>query len=177
VDAGIARIHETRPDVTASVSITFGGIPDTRVTALTEDCDAMFYTYYQIGNDFGGEESTSVSADIDAMVDFAGDKQVVFKEWGYPTGSAAGGTESGQVTFIAETFAAWDKHHEKIDFIMFSRMFDGVRDECAETAKDYGFEGDESFIDFLCTLGLRRLDDTPKPAWSTLVEGAEARGF
>ena len=33
------------------------------------------------------------------------------------------------------------------------------------------------FVQFLCTLGFRSYDDTPKPAWARIASEAKARGF
>lgn len=61
---------------------------------------------------------------------------------------------------------------------MFSIMFDRDRAPCCEPpAACYGFPGDESFTQFLCTLGLRTYDDQAKPAWTELAAQAAARGF
>jgi hypothetical protein len=44
-------------------------------------------------------------------------------------------------------------------------------------AEFYGFCGNTDFIQFLCTLGLRRFDDTAKPGWERFVEEALVREF
>lgn len=84
---------------------------------------------------------------------------------------------SAQVDFVSSMFDAWDEHADQIPHFVYSRMFDGVVAKCTQQTADYGFPNDQDFIQFLCTLGLRHFDDTPKPVWDTFVNATEARGF
>ena len=34
----------------------------------------------------------------------------------------------------------------------------------------YGLGGDQNFAAYLCSLGLRRVDGTPKPGWQALLD-------
>ena len=110
------------------------------------------------------------------MVVFSGNKPLVLKECGYPTGPALQNSPASQVVFFEALFSVWDQHHDRIPYLVISRMFDGVRSNCEKQAKDYNWPG-EAFIQLLCTLGLRTVDDRAKPAWSTLVQSATARKF
>ena len=58
-----------------------------------------------------------------------------------------------------------------------SRMFDGNPPDCAAEAQAYGFGGNQEFIAFLCTLGVRTYADAPKVAWARLTDAAKLRGF
>jgi hypothetical protein len=49
-----------------------------------------------------------------------------------------------------------------------SRLYDGARADFETLAAYYGLPDNEAFIQFLCTLGLRTLNDQPKPAWRAL---------
>lgn len=180
VDAGVAHVHAAKPGVPVGISLHDGELPDTRVNTLVSGTDVFFGTYYRIGNDFGGgttDPNTPAEA-FDLFLDAAGaTRPVVVKECGYPTGTQAGGTEAGQEQFVAEVFAAWDARADRIPLLTYSRMFDGERSDCEAQAAAYGLGGNEAFIDFLCTLGLHRYDDTAKPAWDDFVAHAAARGF
>ena len=129
------------------------------------------------GPDLPGTPADNVRDDIDALIAVAGDKPLVLKELGYPTGEATGGTVEGQSEFIREAFMAWDTHAAQLPVLTMSRMFDGVRTDCEQTAAAYGFAGDEAFIQFLCTLGIRDEQGNPKPAWDELASQLGARGF
>jgi hypothetical protein len=161
------------------VNIAFQGMagPEApRLQALVANMDAVFGSYYLAGNDFGGPEGHDVQADVATMIAFAGDKPLVMKEFGYATGQS-GHSEDGQVAFVTNTFAAWDAFADRIPYFVYSRMYDGDLAKCEAQADYYGLSGDEDFIQFLCTLGLRRFDDTAKPAWDAFVSAAQARGF
>jgi hypothetical protein len=177
VAAATDHVNQTSPAIEVGLSITFGGLAGARVGPLTEATDVRYVTYYFIGNDFGGTPADNVAGDLAEMVAFAGDKPLVLKEFGYPTGDATGGSEAGQVEFVRETFAAWDQHPDALQLIMFSIMFDRSRTWCEETAAYYGFPDDEAFIQFLCTLGLRSVEGDPKPGWDELALQSELRGF
>lgn len=178
VAAGVAHVNAARPDIDVGISVSFGGLPDPRLTALTASTDVRYVTYYFIGNELGGTPADNLTDDFATMVAYADDQPLILKEYGYPSGPATGGSETGQADFIRETFAVWDTHADRVPFLMFSIMFDRDRSSyCEPTATYYGFPGDESFIQFLCTLGLRTYDDQPKPAWTELATQAAARGF
>jgi hypothetical protein len=180
IEAGRAHIKQKRPDTLVGVNVAFQGIADPaqapRIQALIANMDAVFTSYYLNGNDFGGPASESVAENVEAMIAFAGKKPLILKEWGYATGQN-GNSEAGQVDFVAATFFAWDAHATEIPYVVYSRMYDGDLPKCTQQAESYGFGGDADFIQFLCTLGLRRFDDSAKPAWETFVEAAAARGF
>ena len=177
VAAATEHVNESAPTIEVGLSVTFGGLGGERLGPLTEATDVRYVTYYFIGNEFGGAPADNVAGDLADMLAFAGDKPLVLKEYGYPTGEATGGSEAGQVEFIRETFAAWDEHGDAVQLIMFSIMFDRTRAYCEETAAYYGFPGDEEFIQFLCTLGLRTVEGEPKPGWDELAAQSSARGF
>jgi hypothetical protein len=177
VTAAVAHVNAVRPSVEAGLSVSFGGLSDARLPALTAGTDVRYVTYYFIGNDFGGTPADNITDDFATMVAYAGSQPLVLKELGYPTGPATGGSEAGQAEFVHEVFAAWDTDATRIPLLMFSIMFDRSRTYCEETAAYYGFPDDEEFIQFLCTLGFRSVTDQPKPAWTALAGEAAARGF
>lgn len=180
IEAARAHIKQKRPDTVVGVNIAFQGIKDPTTAAkaqvLIESMDAVFASYYLNGNDFGGPIASNVGDDIDTIIAFAGSKPLIMKEFGYAT-AQQGNTESGQIDFVSSMFTAWDEHAAQMPYFVYSRMFDGDNAKCTQQAADYGFPNDPDFIAFLCTLGLRHFDDTPKPAWDTFVNAAEARGF
>jgi hypothetical protein len=174
-----AKVHLLRPDVHTGISISASALIHAPVNADAVAAigkhEVGFVTYYQAGN-FGSTTSSDVAADLAAIV-AATDRPVVLKELGYATGPALGGSEAGQAAFVRDAFAAWDAQAPHIPLVMFSRMFDGERSACEAQAASYGLPGDEGFIQFLCTLGLRTYTDGDKPAWASFVTAAQARVF
>jgi len=176
--AGVAHVHAARPGLPVGLSLTHRAIldDDADLRAIAGQGDVLFVTYYQTGN-LGGDPTEPFAYSLDRFVAYADGKPVVMKELGYATGPALGGSPEGQAAFWTEVFLAWDEQVEAVPYLMVSRMFDGVRAECEATAMAYGLGGNEAFIQFLCTLGIRTVDDLPKPAWDRVASAATARGF
>jgi hypothetical protein len=81
------------------------------------------------------------------------------------------------VAFITDLFQAWDSRASSIPVVTISRMFDDDQSDCASEATAYGAGGNQDFVAFLCTLGVRTYADAPKPAWPRLANAAALRGF
>jgi len=170
------KAHALRPDVKTGISVTANALitPNANAQAALAANDVAFVTYYAANN--FGNGTGGVGTDI-ADVLAATQLPVVFKEFGYATGSAAGGSDGGQQTFVRDLFTAWDAHAARIPMLVYSRMFDGDMTACTQQAHDYGEDGNQAFISFLCTLGLRSYGDVAKPAWTDFTTAASARVF
>jgi hypothetical protein len=175
--AEVSQAHALRPDVATGVSVTSGALlsvpPNGSAVAALEANDVAFVTYYDAGN-FGTPSTAGVSADLPAIV-AATTRPVVFKEFGYATGSDLDGSDAGQVTFVTDAFAAWDANAARVPLLIYSRMFDDQQSNCQAEADGYGEGSNAAFVEFLCTLGLRTFADEPKPAWATFTSSAQAR--
>ncbi|MCC6899376.1 MAG: hypothetical protein IT377_10405 [Polyangiaceae bacterium] len=182
IEAAKTVIQTKRPKAQVGVNVSFNGPKglDAKIAALNTNVDVCFVSYYLNGNDFGGMQKNDVATDVDGMLKLCGEKPVVLKEFGYPTGVSTGSLQ-GQAQFVGQLFQAWDAHASRIPFVVLSRMYDGKLEECQTEAVAYGIKpGDPAygeFVQFLCTLGFRGYDDTPKPAWKRIETEAKARGF
>ena len=65
---------------------------------------------------------------------------------------------------------------EAIPFLNYFLLHDFTAAMCDEMLVYYGLP-DEDFKAFLCTLGLRRADGTPKAGWEALRRASEDAGF
>jgi hypothetical protein len=168
------------PGVVVGMSVAFEGLlnstEEVQIPSLFASSDDVFVTYYLGDNGFGSVSSTTVPADMDTMVAFAGTRPVILKECGYATGTT-GHTEAGQVAFVTDLFQAWDTRASHVPVVTISRMFDDDETDCASEAQAFGAAGNQDFIAFLCTLGVRTYGDVPKPAWGRLADAAARRGF
>jgi hypothetical protein len=169
-----------QPSITVGMNLSFGGLLDSaqraKLTTLFATSPDVFVSYYLGDNGFGSPSSTTVPADIDTMISFAGARPLILKEFGYATGTTDH-DPAGQLAFITDLFQAWDGHAAQIPMATISRMFDGTPTDCAVEAQQYVDGGNAELAAFLCTLGVRTVDDTPKPAWARLVDAASRRGF
>ncbi|HEX4453735.1 MAG TPA: hypothetical protein VH143_22850 [Kofleriaceae bacterium] len=177
--AELAKVKALRPDVQSGISVTSNALvsspPNGAAIAALEANDIAFVTYYNAGN-FGTASTAGVAADMAAIVAVVS-KPIVFKEFGYATGSAVGGSDAGQVAFVTDAFTAWDANAARVPLVVYSRMYDGSAATCASEAKSYGEGSNAAFVQFLCTLGLRTYGDQAKPAWTTFTQAASARAF
>jgi hypothetical protein len=177
--AELATVKAQRPDVHSGISVTSNALlsspPNGAAIAALEANDVAFVTYYNAGN-FGTASTAGVAADMSTIVAMVS-KPIVFKEFGYATGSALDGSNAGQVAFVTDAFTAWDANAARVPLIVYSRMFDGSAATCAAEAQSYGEGSNAAFIEFLCTLGLRTYGDQAKPAWTTFTQAASARSF
>jgi hypothetical protein len=87
-----------------------------------------------------------------------------------------GSSEARQAEFIAEIFAAWDRHADRIPMIDFTWLHDASPESVQDFEDFYGLSSD-TFHEFLATLGLRTYDGRDKLAFLRLMEEAAARGW
>ena len=59
---------------------------------------------------------------------------------------------------------------DRIPFLNVFLMHDFPQTLCDYFTQYYGLPGDQRFSQFLCTLGLRKVNGTPRLAWTTFVE-------
>jgi hypothetical protein len=182
IEAAKSVIQKKRPKTQVGVNVSYNGPKgaEAKIAALNTNMDVCFVSYYLNGNDFGGMQQNDVAADIAGMLKLCGERPVVLKEFGYPTGVSKA-SPAGQEQFVGQLFQSWDTHASRIPFVVLSRMYDGKLESCQSEAVTYGVKpsdpGYGEFVQFLCTLGFRSYDDTPKPAWARIASEAKARGF
>jgi len=98
---------------------------------------------------------------------------VVLQEVGYPATPLLS-SETAQADFVRNVFAAWRSTSSAIPFLSFFPMHD-FPPELFEGAGDYYKDPDnERLRAFISSVGLRKLDGTPRPSWSQFVAGATA---
>lgn len=186
-DAAVEYAHTLDPDIQVGVTTTAEGaltLSDSDVRQLNENSDVMILTYYPIS--FAGDGTVTVrspqspASDFADMLAFAGDKPLVLQEVGYPASTLNSSSENMQSQFIESVFSAWRDNAENIPFLNFFVLHDFTAQMCAEFTSYYGAAGlanAESFGAYLCTLGLRKDDGTPRAAWDTLLQQVEIADF
>lgn len=135
----------------SSNSIAQGGLSE-----LYKSADMVVVTYYPINDDFTAKNPSVIESEIGALVDRYPNKEIYFNEIGFPSGSSFNSSsEELQKEFVQQVFKTWDKYSEKIPNISFLRMSDLSLAAAQETAALYGLAGNNGFIEFLQTLGLK----------------------
>ncbi|MGC8668789.1 MAG: hypothetical protein ACP5VE_11810 [Chthonomonadales bacterium] len=166
VESGRAVLHAAHRGVAVGVTATFDGVlrHPAVVRRLNRNTDVLGLTYYPLGGDFTVRPARDVAEDVDAMARFAGGKLIVLQEAGYPAGRGAGSSDAAQAEFVDALFAALARHARSFQAVNYFLLYDFGKDMVEGFVRYYGVPG-ERFRAFLATLGLKREDGTPRPAW------------
>ncbi|GAC1658254.1 MAG: hypothetical protein NVS4B13_00900 [Candidatus Elarobacter sp.] len=165
----IAHARKVLPGARVGVTLTAGALDTAPAEAskLLAMSDVAILTYYPLDDDFAVRGPHAARGDMDRLVKFAGSKQLVLQEVGYPTSPLLHGSEDQQARFFSEVFAQWRVYGRKIPFVNVILLHDPTEHECSALEKYYGLRG-ATFHAFLCTLGLRYSDGRPKKAFATM---------
>lgn len=168
----LAYAHAIMPGVPIGVTFTSDGLlgPNASfASALMANSDVAIVTYYPLAAGYVVRSPDAPLSDIPAIVAAAGSKPVVFQEAGYPTSQLLQSSEAAQAQFVTNLFAAWRANGTRIPWLSYFVLYDESPAQCASQAAYYGFPGDASLIAYLCTLGLRNADGSPKAAWPVFL--------
>lgn len=163
---------------TGTYAMTQAPLKDSGVfTALADAVDVVGVTYYPNNADFTPKAPGVVEADFAQIVSAFEGHPVLVQEIGYHTPMNSAESEQAQAEFYCNTFKAWDAHPE-IQSMIVVRQHDTSQEDALALAKPYGID-DAQFIEFLRSLGIRRVDGkgSDKPAAVVIREQARARGF
>jgi hypothetical protein len=146
--------------------------------------DVVMLTYYPISYSMVGntltvtaDSPTVVASDFPMMLNFAGSKPLVFQEVGYPASTTNGSSEAMQSQFVTNVFSTWKTSSGKIPFLNYFLLHDFTQQMCDDFGAYYGLPNIASFESFLCSLGLRTDNGTPRAAWNTFRAEATQAGF
>ena len=98
-----------------------------------------------------------------------GVRPLILQEVGYPASTLLGSSEQQQAQFVTNVFDAWAPRGDRIPFLNVFLMHDFPQTLCDYFTQYYGLPGNERFSQFLCTLGLRKANGTPRLAWTAFV--------
>lgn len=144
--------------------------------------DFLPFTLYIYGDGFRFDRGVDeLGGYIERMSAFAGEKPYAIVELGWSTSPALGASQDDQVAFIQELFSLLPQNRSRILYLSWFSLHDGLPENCHQAALSFiphlpALAEDEafmsSFVDFLCYLGLRESDSTPKPGWDAWQGGA-----
>jgi hypothetical protein len=146
--------------------------------------DMVFYTFYPTGSNFSfGGDPRAVEEYYTAMFDLAGTRKIAVVETSWSSSSLLESSEEAQAEYVREIFRILKENKEKIEFLLWINLYDSTPEECRKAAEFFvtgvgddmlkDTEAMARFSDFMCFIGLRRTDGTPKPAWYTWMEEVE----
>ncbi len=176
-----AYVRERVPGVKVGVTVTYHGASTSarsRVQALNAASDVFIYTYYPI-DERGHATGPGAPAEVlSRMVELAGGRPAVVQEIGTTSAPLVGGSEADQAEFLRLLFAAWAAiDPARMPFVSVFHLTDFSAEFVDFLAAFYGVPDSEEVKAFLGSLGLRRSDGTPKPAWDAFVRGAREAGL
>ena len=96
----------------------------------------------------------------------------MLQEVGYPSADLLNSSEAEQAQFVHSVFSAWKSAGSAIPFLDFFLLHDLTDDFCSGLESYYGLQH-PNFHAYLCTLGLRQSDGTPKLAWDAFADEAQ----
>jgi hypothetical protein len=119
-----------------------------------------------------------VAGDIAGLVALYPNNPIYFQEVGYQSGSSyTGSSQALQAQFITAVFQAWDAHASQIPYLAFLRLNDVSHTAAVNTAAAYGLPGNNAFIEYIETLGLRDYAGNDKLAFIQLKSETHVRGW
>jgi hypothetical protein len=172
-EAAVAYIHEVAPSLQVGVTFTFGGAKTypQEFARLNAASDVVILTYYPSTDGFTFDNAAAPLEDFPRMVAMAESRPVILQEVGFASSELLGSSEVDQAAFVTNVFSAWQRAGDAIPFLDFFLLHDLSEQMCSEL-EDYYRVSHERFHAFLCTLGLRQVDGTPKLAWEAFVAQA-----
>ena len=144
----------------------------TNIANLAASTDMLVFTYYPLGVDLHPRVPKSPEIDFPRMRSLAGGRPVVLQEVGYPSSAFLTSSEPMQAAFVTSAFQAWGTSASQIPFINFFLLHDFTDSECDQSIAYYGFPSDQNLHAFVCSIGLRNADGSPKQAWQAFVDAA-----
>lgn len=183
----VAHAHALDPAVKVGVTATADQVllhQPAQLAALNAVSDVIMLTYYPLDMAFAGgtltvtvRDPAVVGPEFRELLAFAGNRPLVFQEVGYPAATSNGSSEAMQAQFVVNIFAAWKDADGRVPLMNYFLLHDFTRQMCQDLGSYYGAGGQGAFEDFLCTLGLRHDDGTPRQAWTQLRQQAAAAGL
>ncbi len=169
-----AYVHQVAPSIQVGVTVTYNGWRDhaDEVQRLNQPSDVLIVTYYPLGAAFMTDNPDAPLTDFPNMIQLADGLPVVLQEVGYPSAALLDGSEAEQAQFIHSVFAAWRSVGDAIPFLDVFMLHDVTEQMCSDLEGYYGLSH-PNFHAYLCTLGLRAADGTPKLAWDVFAEEAQ----
>lgn len=168
-------LRQLRPNLAVGVTTTYEGLvqdPDL-IAKLLDSMDCVVFTYY-FSPSFGASPADQVPKAFREMTRLARGRPLVIQEIGCAASPLVGGSEAIQAEFMREVFRAIRRHEKQLHSVSLFLLVDFGREMLDELTRYYGVEG-AAFRDFLGTLGLKKADGTPRPAWDVVVREMAVR--
>lgn len=170
--------------ITVGTEVAIHSVVQTHCETLIQKAltgDMVFYTFYPMSGEFsfaGDPQKTETY--FDAMENLAKGRKIAVVETSWSSSPSLESSEEKQAEYVRELFSILKERREKIEFLMWITLHDSTPEECRKSAEFFvkGVQDDvlqntevmNRFSAFMCFLGLRQVDGTPKKAWYEWME-------
>lgn len=172
VAQGVASLHRRVPTIKVGATMEYSGAATntTFARALIAVSDVAIYTHYPFNLDsFDVAPSTITNVTFDNMIAIASGRPVVLQELGYPASSLNRSSEAQQAAFFTDAIAQWRaRGSTAMPFVSLFLLHDFTPQQCTDFGVYYNLPNQAQFIGFLCSLGLRKADGSPRPSWDAV---------
>lgn len=174
-----------RPGLPVAAELTWGGLTgtaQTRALALNSVSDWIGVSYYGIGAGYAVKSQATVTTDLNTLLSYyttnLPTKPLCFYQFGYPSATLLGSSESAQAAFVQTAFTWWDTNATRVRVIDFTWLNDASPQFVTDSAAYFG-DSSPAFAAFIGSLGLRTYAGagTDKAAYTALHHQARARGW
>ncbi|MBV6507641.1 MAG: hypothetical protein JJLCMIEE_00692 [Acidimicrobiales bacterium] len=173
VDSAFEHLHQTRAGLPVGITTTFEGTfgADAETWArIHATADAIFFTYYPPYDAAATTLAEQPLVDLPAMVEYADGRPVVLQEVGFSSSVDLGSSEAAQAEFVTNVLRTWSELGAAVPFLGWYYLHDVSGDRCEEMVNYFADDSNTSVWEaFLCHLGLRHSDGTPKAGWDAFV--------
>jgi hypothetical protein len=148
--------------------------PSDSVRRLVERTGRATSTFYALRDDYtslGAEAAVTALLELSrSMENVFGLRELILERVGYPTSSGAGASAAAQSRFYdALLFWLVQGQRKRFPFIAIDALNDLGEEDCDIAVSRVGAPEDSKSA--LCSLGLKSSDDSPRPAWDTVMDG------
>lgn len=142
--------------------------------------DFLAYTYYPHEAGFSYDVATDAFDTIlEMMVQTSGELPFIVVENGFSSSPVLGSDEGRQARYVRDSFSALASHRSDFAWHVWFSFHDLPQPVCTELALSFIPEGPggnmdanawNAFVEYLCTLGFKHNDGSPKQAWNVLLD-------
>ncbi|MFQ5892621.1 MAG: hypothetical protein ACE5HW_07495, partial [Candidatus Methanofastidiosia archaeon] len=145
--------------------------------------DLTFFTLYISDEefDFSGDIE-NVEKYFRGMMKISDGKKIAIVETSQSSSEILSSSEEKQALYVKEIFRILKENKNRIEFLMWLTLHDGKPEDCRKSAEFFvrdhpefleNVKGMARFKEFMCFLGLRNSDGSPKLAWNEWLKQVE----
>jgi hypothetical protein len=174
-------VRIARPDLPVGTVIAFHDVMNRNnwdIIDAFKDGDFLAYTYYPHEPGFRYDVATDgFNAVLESMLQASEEVPFIVVENGFSSSPDLGSDEGRQARYIRDSFSALTTHRSDFNWHVWFSFHDMSPRACNELALSFvpGASNDmdtsawNDFEEYLCSLGLKNNDGSPKQAWDVLL--------